>query len=148
MIGSHLYNSPMKPEAFSYPSCAEYLRAKGKLIDGPTRVYPEERREWSMAEIKAMVCGKFRVFEYDIDGPHRHRDIARPRQVAMYLCRYHTHKSLPQIGRCFGDRDHTTVVHALRTISALRQTDAELNGDIRALEKALGSPVRGREARA
>ena len=65
------------------------------------------------------------------------REIARPRQVAMYLSKQLTPKSLPDIGRRFGGRDHTTVIHAVKQIEKLRATDAELDADIRLLTRPL-----------
>jgi len=63
--------------------------------------------------------------------------VARPRQVAMYLAKQLTPRSLPEIGRRFGGRDHTTVIHAVRRIEKLRQTDAELDADVRLLIRQL-----------
>src|SRR5438132_68811 len=67
----------------------------------------------------------------------RAREVARPRQVAMYLSKQLTPKSLPDIGRRFGGRDHTTVIHAVRQIEKLRASDAELDADIRLLTRQL-----------
>jgi chromosomal replication initiator protein len=63
--------------------------------------------------------------------------VARPRQVAMYLSKQLTPKSLPDIGRRFGGRDHTTVIHAVRQIEKLRASDSELDADIRLLTRQL-----------
>jgi len=63
----------------------------------------------------------------------RTRDIARPRQVAMWLARELTPHSLPEIGDAFGGRDHTTVMHACRTIADLRTKDGTLNNDLHVL---------------
>jgi chromosomal replication initiator protein len=60
-----------------------------------------------------------------------------PRQVAMYLAKEMTQKSLPEIGELFGGRDHTTVLHAVRKISQLRNKDAELNHALHVLEQTL-----------
>jgi chromosomal replication initiator protein len=65
------------------------------------------------------------------------RQIAYPRQVAMYLCKELTHASLPEIGRFFGGKHHTTVLHSVQKIDALRQTDEELNRIIQALTNSL-----------
>jgi chromosomal replication initiator protein len=67
----------------------------------------------------------------------RAREVARPRQIAMYLAKQLTQRSLPEIGRRFGGRDHTTVIHAVRTIEALRVKDAEIDADVRLLLRQL-----------
>ncbi|MBT6983497.1 MAG: chromosomal replication initiator protein DnaA, partial [Rhodospirillaceae bacterium] len=67
----------------------------------------------------------------------RARAVARPRQVAMYLAKQLTTRSLPEIGRKFGGRDHTTVMHAVKRIEELRQTDAALAEDIDLLRRML-----------
>src|SRR3546814_7587708 len=64
----------------------------------------------------------------------RAREVARPRQVAMYLAKRLTPRSLPEIGRRFGGRDHTTVMHAVKRIEELRVEDTELDADIRSEE--------------
>jgi chromosomal replication initiator protein len=67
----------------------------------------------------------------------RTRVIARPRQVAMWLAKELTAMSLPAIGEAFGGRDHTTVLHACRTVSDLRQRDPQLNHDVHVLTQVL-----------
>ena len=70
-------------------------------------------------------------------SPRRAREVARPRQIAMYLAKQLTQRSLPEIGRRFGGRDHTTVIHAVRRIEELRAADAELDADVRLLMRQL-----------
>ena len=67
----------------------------------------------------------------------RAREVARPRQIAMYLAKQLTPRSLPEIGRRFGGRDHTTVIHAVRQIEKLRGEDSEIDQDVRLLLRAL-----------
>ena len=67
----------------------------------------------------------------------RAREVARPRQIAMYLAKQLTPRSLPEIGRRFGGRDHTTVIHAVRQIERLRGEDSEIDNDVRALIRVL-----------
>ena len=67
----------------------------------------------------------------------RARAVARPRQVAMYLAKQLTARSLPEIGRKFGGRDHTTVIHAVRRIEQLRESDNALNEDVEKLQRLL-----------
>ena len=72
-------------------------------------------------------------------GPKRLRTIARPRQVAMYLCKQLTSRSLPEIGRRFGGRDHTTIMHGIRKIDELIAADAQLADDVQLLKRLLQS---------
>ena len=72
----------------------------------------------------------------DMTSKRRARVIARPRQVAMYLSKKLTKRSLPDIGRRFGGRDHTTVMHAVKRIDSLRADDAAFNAQIEAVETA------------
>ena len=65
----------------------------------------------------------------DLKSKNRSRSIARPRQLAMALAKELTNRSLPEIGKAFGDRDHTTVLHACRTIAALREEDSNMQED-------------------
>ena len=67
----------------------------------------------------------------------RNRNVARPRQVAMALAKELTQMSLPEIGEAFGNRDHTTVLHACRTIATLRKQDSVMNRDYLVLEQVL-----------
>jgi chromosomal replication initiator protein len=72
-------------------------------------------------------------------SPRRARAVARPRQVAMYLSKQLTSRSLPEIGRMFGGRDHTTVMHAVRKIEELRASDHGFAEDIDLLRRMLES---------
>jgi hypothetical protein len=73
-------------------------------------------------------------------SPRRDREVAMPRQLAMYLCRRLAGRTLPEIGRMFGDRHHTTVIHAVRAIEARRRSDREIDCDLRFLVDALTRP--------
>ena len=70
-------------------------------------------------------------------SPRRSRSLARPRQIAMYLAKKYTTKSLPDIGRKFSNRDHTTVIHAVRKIDQLMQKDENIKNNIIELKKQL-----------
>jgi len=87
--------------------------------------------------IQRAVCSEFRVTLTDMTSKRRARAIARPRQVAMYLSKKMTKRSLPDIGRRFGGRDHTTVMHAVKRIDSLRLDDGAFNAQIEAVEAAL-----------
>ena len=73
----------------------------------------------------------------DLIGPKRLRTIARPRQVAMYLSKQLTPRSLPEIGRRFGGRDHTTIMLGVRKIEELMTTDSQLSDDLQLLRRLL-----------
>lgn len=89
--------------------------------------------------IQRAVCEVFSVTPTDMVSKRRARIIARPRQVAMYLSKKLTKRSLPDIGRRFGGRDHTTVMHAVKRIDQLRADDAGFNAQIEAVETLLKS---------
>lgn len=90
-----------------------------------------------VSEIQERVASFYDLQASDMKSARRARAISRPRQVAMYLARRLTPRSLPDIGRRFGDRDHTTVMHAIRTVERLRLTDPEIDAEIRRLERIL-----------
>jgi len=95
------------------------------------------QRRISIDEIQTQVAEHYRIRKAEMTSARRAREVARPRQVAMYLSKQLTPKSLPDIGRRFGGRDHTTVIHAVRQIEKLRASDAELDADIRLLTRQL-----------
>lgn len=108
---------------------------KGWLFIGPYMVPAPTR--WRIADIQARVCAFYHVPLIEMVSARRSREIARPRQVAMYLSRRHTVRSLPEIGRQFGKRDHTTVIHACRAIETLRRVDPQFDRGVAALERGL-----------
>ncbi len=93
----------------------------------------------TVEEIQRKVAEHYNVRLADLIGPKRMRTIARPRQVAMYLAKELTPRSLPEIGRCFGGRDHTTIMHGGRKITSLRESDRQLNEDLDLLRRLLQS---------
>jgi chromosomal replication initiator protein len=94
-------------------------------------------RRITIEEIQKRVAEHYRLRMADMLSARRARAVARPRQVAMYLAKQLTPRSLPEIGRKFGGRDHTTVMHAIRRIDELRAVDAVLNEDIEQLRRLL-----------
>ena len=82
-------------------------------------------------------CSYFKLKVSDLLSKKRVRNIARPRQIAMALAKDLTQMSLPEIGDAFGGRDHTTVLHACRTIAAHREKNHEINRDYHVLEQVL-----------
>jgi chromosomal replication initiator protein len=93
----------------------------------------------TVENIQKTVAEYYKIKVADMYSKRRPINIAKPRQIAMYLAKDLTQKSLPEIGELFGGRDHTTVLHAVRKISADRQTDTELNHALHVLEQTLKS---------
>ena len=94
-------------------------------------------RKITVEEIQRKVSDYYNIRLSDIIGPKRLRSYARPRQVAMYLCKQLTSRSLPEIGRRFGGRDHTTVMHGVRRIEELKSSDGQIAEDVEILRRAL-----------
>jgi len=91
----------------------------------------------TMERIQKVVCEEFGLTLNDMVSKRRAQVVARPRQVAMSLCKSLTRKSLPEIGRKFGGRDHTTVLHAIKRIKQLRAEDTDLDQRIIQIEHIL-----------
>ncbi|HCM83383.1 MAG TPA: chromosomal replication initiator protein DnaA, partial [Rhodospirillaceae bacterium] len=98
-----------------------------------------QSRRVSIEEIQKQTAQHFGLRIQDFLSPRRQRALARPRQLAMYLCKQLTTCSLPEIGRAFGGRDHTTVSHAVRTIEHLLTTDAALADAFASLKRGLSN---------
>ena len=96
-----------------------------------------QNRQVSVENIQKTVADFYKIKIADMYSKKRPASIARPRQIAMYLAKEMTQKSLPEIGELFGGRDHTTVLHAVRKISAERQKNSELNQQLHVLEQTL-----------
>jgi chromosomal replication initiator protein len=94
-------------------------------------------RRVTVEEIQKRVAEHFNVRVSDMHSARRARSVARPRQVAMYLSKQLTARSLPEIGRKFGGRDHTTVMHAVRKIDELREHDSNFAEDVDLLRRML-----------
>lgn len=152
-----------RPEEFEYNaraiSCDKLLlalrehhdfsvrRPKGWRPEPKATIQPAKpKRLWVSAvnqeglrirDIQGAVADHFELTEADILSTKRRRDFVRPRQIGYYLSKKLAQKSLPEIGRRFG-RDHTSVLSGIRVIEALRQTDAKVDADIRAIAELLG----------
>ncbi|UWR15326.1 chromosomal replication initiator protein DnaA [Sulfitobacter sp. M368] len=100
-------------------------------------VLRDSERKITVEEIQRKVSDHYNIRLSDMIGPKRLRSYARPRQVAMYLCKQMTSRSLPEIGRRFGGRDHTTVMHGVRRIEELKQSDGQIAEDLEMLRRAL-----------
>lgn len=120
-----------------------YSQLTGKPI---TRTLAEEqlkdilsacRRRITIDEIQRAVCEYYRIDRSEMSSKRRARAVVRPRQVAMYLAKVMTPRSYPEIGRKFGGRDHSTVIHAVRLVEDLRRMDNDMDNDVRALLRQL-----------
>ena len=87
--------------------------------------------------IQNLVASHFNLNIQELLSPRRSRSLARPRQIAMYLSKQHTSNSLPDIGRKFSNRDHTTVIHAVKKIEELIKKDNEIKQSVFELKKKL-----------
>lgn len=120
-----------------------YSRFHGKDIgidmvkDALKDLLSVQNRQISVENIQKTVADFFSIKVADMYSKRRPANIARPRQIAMYLAKELTQKSLPEIGELFGGRDHTTVLHAVRKITADRSKNPECNHELHVLEQTL-----------
>lgn len=120
-----------------------YSRFHGKEItidivkDALKDLLSVQNRQISVENIQKTVADFFNIKVADMYSKKRPANIARPRQIAMYLAKELTQKSLPEIGELFGGRDHTTVLHAVRKIAADRSKNPEINHELHVLEQTL-----------
>lgn len=120
-----------------------YSRFSGRPIDiGLVRealrdLLSIKNRQISVENIQKLVADFYKIKVADMHSKKRPAHIAKPRQIAMYLAKEMTQKSLPEIGEMFGGRDHTTVLHAVRKITAERANDPDLNQQLHVLEQTL-----------
>jgi chromosomal replication initiator protein len=100
-------------------------------------IRPQEPKRVKIEDIQRVVARQYNVSRADLLSSRRTANVVRPRQVAMYLAKTLTLRSLPEIGRRFGGRDHTTVLHAVRKIEGLVGNDAMLADEIEILKRQL-----------
>ncbi|MEI7514221.1 MAG: chromosomal replication initiator protein DnaA [Betaproteobacteria bacterium] len=123
--------------------CLAYSRFNQKDISIPLArealrdLLSIQNRQISVENIQKTVADYYKIKVADMYSKKRPASIARPRQIAMYLAKELTQKSLPEIGELFGGRDHTTVLHAVRKIGGERQQATELNQQLHVLEQTL-----------
>jgi len=117
-----LVNKPVSLE-FTRETLADLLRAHEKKL--------------TIDEIQRKVADYYGLKVADLLSERRAREVARPRQIAMYLAKKMTPRSLPEIGRRFGKRDHTTVMHAVKRVEQLRADDREIDSDVATLTRLL-----------
>jgi chromosomal replication initiator protein len=111
----------------------DFVRAELLHSSGP------RASEQGVEDIQRVVCHHFKLRSSDLLSKDRHKSIAFARHVAMYLCKQRLKCSFPELGRAFGNRDHTTVMSAVRKVSDLRTADPEVRAHLDALERKLGS---------
>lgn len=100
-------------------------------------VRSDEPRKVLIEDIQRMVSSHFNISKSDLVSQRRTRAIVRPRQIAMYLCKTMTPRSLPEIGKRFGGRDHTTVIHAVQKVEQLMSEDNSFSDDVELLQRLL-----------
>ncbi len=99
---------------------------------------PVRANESSIDDIQRAVCHHFKLRSGDLSSKDRHKTIALARHVAMYLCKQRLRASYPEIGRAFGNRDHTTVMSGVRKVDALRTSDPEVRAHLEVIDRKLG----------
>ena len=124
-------------------------RTQASTVNGPSSVILESTqavlqdllrandRRITIDEIQKKVAEHYNLKMTDMHSARRARNVARPRQVAMYLAKVLTARSLPEIGRKFGGRDHTTVMHAVRKVEELMGDDTAIAQDVDVIRRAL-----------
>ncbi|HEX9328663.1 MAG TPA: helix-turn-helix domain-containing protein, partial [Reyranella sp.] len=100
-------------------------------------VSPRHPDMMSVEDIQKAVCTHFRLSNSELLSKDRHKSVAFARQVAMYVCRQRLKSSFPELGRAFGNRDHTTVMHAVRKIEELKISDLSIAEDVELLKRQL-----------
>ncbi len=141
-IAKHIRSNVRELEG-ALKSVMAYARFNGKEItldsakDALKDLLSAQNRQITVDNIQRTVADYYKIKITDMHSKKRTRNIARPRQLAMALAKELTQMSLPDIGDAFGNRDHTTVLHACRTIAALREKNHEINRDYHVLEQVL-----------
>jgi chromosomal replication initiation ATPase DnaA len=131
---------PALPAAPRHRRDRDYERAWAREILGLVEAPDRPARRPRVEDIQRLVAQHLGLRPGDIVGSQRSRPAHRARQVAMYLARELTTKSFPEIGRCFGNRDHTTVLRAAHRIGGLLARDAELAAAVDRVRAALDDP--------
>jgi DNA-binding PadR family transcriptional regulator len=115
------------------PAIYHLSDAGSKLVAEMTRTVRPTSYEGDIARIQRVVAHHFKIPVIEMISARRGRAVARPRQIAMWLAKQTTTQSLPDIGRRFGGRDHTTIIHGVRKVEALRSQDAAFDHDVTTL---------------
>ncbi len=127
------------------------LVIQSQLLDGSIEMTPDHARQLlrdltasaerriTVDEIQRTVADYYDIGTEELTSARRSRDLVRPRHVAMYLARTLTSRSMPEIGRQFGGRDHTTVLHGVRKVERMKEGDPEVARDLERLRTELES---------
>ena len=94
-----------------------------------------KQNQITIENIQSFVASHYKINLNEMLSPRRSRSLARPRQIAMYLSKKYTTKSLPEIGRRFCGRDHTTVIHAVKTIEKFIENDQDLKQNVDTIKR-------------
>ena len=127
-------------------SIAAHAALLGGAITLPTTqwvlrdVLVAEEQKITIEDIQQRVAAHYNIKPAELSSNRRSQAVVRPRHVAMYLAKQLTSRSLPEIGRKFGKRDHTTVLYAIRRIEDLRPKDPALDEDVENLRRSLEEP--------
>jgi chromosomal replication initiator protein len=97
----------------------------------------DKKKVVAMDDIQEAVCAQFRIKVTELKSRRRSKTLVHPRQIAMYLCRELTDASYPEIGRHFGGKDHTTIMHACRQVAKAKEKDEALHNAIEALKEQI-----------
>ena len=103
--------------AFSLPLAQEVLKS---ILD-------HEEKAVTIEIIQKFVADYYNLKMIDLKSKNNSKSVAKPRQIAMYLCKSLTHASLPEIGRSFGGKHHSTVIHSIKKVDAARKKDTDFN---------------------
>lgn len=108
-----------------------------EIVDGPLD-FPRVKHTPRIDEIQRAICEHFGVSYADLISSRRTQRVVMPRQVGIYICRLLTPRSFPEIGKRFGGRDHTTVLHAVRKIERLRAEDMHIGATVEMICEQVG----------
>lgn len=111
---------------------------KSYIFVGPYLIPGEVKRNVPIAVIQEAVARHYRLPRLEMVSERRAREVARPRQVSMYLSKLFSPRSMVQIGKLHGGRDHSTVLHAVRMVARLRGEDPALDRDVLTIVRTLG----------
>jgi chromosomal replication initiator protein len=97
----------------------------------------DKKKIVAMEDIQEVVCTQFHVKINELKSRRRSKTLVHPRQIAMYLCRELTDASYPEIGRHFGGKDHTTIIHACRQVAKAKEADTQFNATLESLKERI-----------
>jgi chromosomal replication initiator protein len=97
----------------------------------------DKKKVVAMEDIQEVVCSQFHVKLTELKSRRRSKTLVHPRQIAMYLCRELTDASYPEIGRHFGGKDHTTIIHACRQVTKAKEADQSLQTTLENLKEQI-----------